>query len=161
MVDAMKKLKLCLDTSILGAIYDTDDQERLNVTNKLLKLIKNKKYDGYITEIALIEVDRAPNDIKLGLSNKIKEVKFNILEETENSLELAGEFIKEGIFSQESRDDGRHIAIAVINDMDVIVSWNFKHMVNIEKKKNINSVNLKCGYKQIEIVSPYEVVDYE
>lgn len=161
MIDTMKKLKLCLDTSILGAIYDTGDQERLYVTDQLLKLIKNKKYDGYITEIALIEVDRAPNNIKVGLSNKIKEVKFNILEETKDCLELAEEFIKVGIFSQESRDDGRHIAIAVINNMDVIVSWNFKHMVNIKKKKSVNTVNLKCGYKQIDIVSPYEVVDYE
>ena len=157
----MNTIKLYIDTSIIGAIYDIEDQDRVDTTKKLLDMIKNREYDGYISDIVLLEIYSAPEKIKSGLVQVIEEDNFKILEETKESLELVNEYGLDEIFPKGSRDDSRHIAIAVTNDMDAVVSWNFKHMVNITKKKMINAVNLRSGCKQIDIVSPYEVIDYE
>ena len=75
-------------------------------------------------------------------------------------MELANAYIKSGAIPLKYRDDARHIAIGVYHDIDFIVSWNYKHMVNIHVERLINSVNLKMGYGSIEIISPEEVIDY-
>lgn len=70
------------------------------------------------------------------------------------------EYLKERIVPEKYRDDGRHIAVAVVNDADVIVTWNCRHMANIERKRMFNAVNMLLGYKQIDIVTPMEVVGF-
>ena len=67
-------------------------------------------------------------------------------------------YLQEGVVPAKFRDDARHIAVAVINSIDVIVTWNCRHMANIEKKRLINAVNLIKGYPQIDIVTPMEVI---
>ncbi len=85
---------------------------------------------------------------------------FKILEETEESINLANAFVKDGAIPERYRDDARHIAIGVFHEVDYIVSWNYKHMVNITVRRLINSTNLKMGYNSIEIISPEEVTGY-
>lgn len=63
--------------------------------------------------------------------------------------------------SKKSRVDAQHIATATISRVDVLVSWNFKHIVNLEKIHGYNSVNLRLGYPILEIRTPIEVIDYE
>jgi len=83
------------------------------------------------------------------------------LVETEESIALAQKYINVGVLSSNFKDDARHVAMATTNNMDMIVSWNFKHIVNFEKIRWFNSVNLVEGYKLIEIFSPREVIHYE
>ncbi|MBM3219672.1 MAG: type II toxin-antitoxin system VapC family toxin [Candidatus Rokubacteria bacterium] len=80
-----------------------------------------------------------------------------VLEETAESVQLAGRYVSSGAMSANAENDARHIAIASVNDIRVVVSWNFRHMVNIERKRRINSVNLAEGFAVIDIVSPWEV----
>jgi hypothetical protein len=84
-----------------------------------------------------------------------------ILSETEETLRLALEYVKEKIVSKNFEGDARHIAVATIHNVDMLVSWNFKHIVHFDKIRQFNSVNLREGYKPIEIYSPREVVSYE
>lgn len=70
------------------------------------------------------------------------------------------EYLKTKIIPKKYRDDWRHIAVAVVNDADVIVSWNCRHMANIEKKRMFNTVNLLLGYRQVDIVTPMEVIGF-
>jgi len=70
-------------------------------------------------------------------------------------------YLQEGVVPAKFRDDARHIAVAVVNELDAVISWNYRHMVNIVTKRRVNAVNLKTGYKQIEILSPEEVLFYE
>ena len=84
-----------------------------------------------------------------------------VLVETEESIALAQKYINAGILSNNFEDDARHVAIATINNVDMIVSWNFKYIVHFEKIRWFNSVNLTEGYKFIEIFSPREVIRYE
>ena len=90
----------------------------------------------------------------------IKNTSFKILFENDDCVKLVNEYMKKKIVPQKYRDDARHIAVAVINNMDIIVTWNCRHMANVENKRIINAVNVILGYKQIDIVTPLEVVGY-
>jgi hypothetical protein len=80
---------------------------------------------------------------------------------TNESDDLAERYIAENVVGESSLDDCRHIALATIHHADVLVSWNFKHIVNIDRIQGYNGVNLKLGYQQIEIRTPYEVIHDE
>ena len=85
---------------------------------------------------------------------------LEVIYETEPCVTLVEEYVKRKIIPRKYRDDARHIAVAVINDVDVIITWNCKHMAQVEKKRMINAVNMMLGYRQIDIVTPLEVVGY-
>jgi predicted nucleic acid-binding protein len=156
----MKKLRLYIDTSVLGGIFDTEDQRRVNTVENLIKLIKDDVYEGFISFLTLDEVSKAPVEIQEGLKSTISESGFKILEEAEECIMLADAYVDEKIIPEKYRNDARHIAIGIVHECDLIVSWNYRHMVNITVRRLINSVNLKMGYKTIEIVSPEEVINY-
>jgi len=83
------------------------------------------------------------------------------IEISEEAIQLADEYINERVVGKTSRDDCIHIALVTINRADVLISWNFKHIVNLNRIRSYNSVNLKLGYPTIEIRSPKEMIDYE
>jgi hypothetical protein len=83
------------------------------------------------------------------------------VELTEDSVNLAKKYIGEGVLGGVKLVDAEHIAIATINRVDVLVSWNFRHIVNLQRIRRYNSVNLKYGYPLLEIRSPLEVITYE
>lgn len=80
---------------------------------------------------------------------------------TEESIKLADTYIAEKVVGKTSLEDCRHIALATINRVDVLASWNFKHIVNLDRIKGYNSVNYKLGYPMIEIRSPKDLLHYE
>ena len=156
----MKKLRLYIDTSILGGLFDNEEPKRVNTAKMLLRLIKDCIYEGFISLLTLEEILNAPDRIHEQLNDKISESGFRILEETEESISLANAYVQDGAIPAKYRDDARHIAIGVFHEVDYIVSWNYKHMVNIAVRRLINSTNLKTGYNSIEIISPEEVTGY-
>lgn len=87
-------------------------------------------------------------------------MKCEILYETDECADLVAEYLKHNVVTQKYRDDARHIAVAVINAMDIIITWNCRHMANVEKKRIVNAVNMIQGYNQIDIVTPLEVIGY-
>jgi hypothetical protein len=80
---------------------------------------------------------------------------------TQESIDLATEYLKEKVVGQTSSDDCIHIATATISKVDLLVSWNFKHIVNIQRIRGYNSINLKNGYSTLEIRSPKDLINYE
>jgi len=153
----MKKLKLYIDTSVLGGLFDTEDTKRVDTAERLFQLIKEGVYEGYISRLIVEEILKAPNKINEELKNKVSETGFKVLEETEETINLSTAYVQDGAIPEKNRNDARHIAIGVFHDLDYIVSWNYKHMVNIAVRRLINSTNLKMGYNPIEIISPEEV----
>ncbi len=83
---------------------------------------------------------------------------LQFVEVTEEAYELAQKYLDEKVVGQTSADDCRHIATATINKVDILVSWNFKHIVNVFRIRGYNSINLRCGYSQLDIRSPKEIV---
>ena len=153
----MKKIRIYIDTSVLGGFFDTEEPKRVNTAETLLRLIKDGVYEGFISLLTIEEIFAAPKKIHYTLRGKISETGFQILEENEESISLAEAYLTDGAIPEKYRDDARHIAIGVIHDLDYIISWNYKHMVNIAVRRLINSTNLKMGYNSIEIISPEEV----
>jgi predicted nucleic acid-binding protein len=156
----MVKTRLYLDTSVIGALYDTEDPKRVNIAKTLQEKIEKGDYEAYISRLFLEEIMKAPEDIREDLISVIKALNLPILEEVPEILKLAEIFVEEGIIPEKYRDDARHIAIAVFYQLDLLVSWNYKHMVNVRVKNQVNSVSLRMGYKRLDIVSPEEVIEY-
>ena len=80
---------------------------------------------------------------------------------SDEAAELAESYLENKIVTKKSADDALHIAIATISNANVLVSWNFKHIVNLDKISKYNMINIVNGYKTIEIRTPREVLNYE
>jgi predicted nucleic acid-binding protein len=146
-----------IDTSIFGGYFD---KEFAKTTKKLFSQIERDKIIILYSELTESELIAAPEKIQSFVRNLPPE-RIQYIEITEESIHLADEYIKDKVVGKTSRDDCIHIALATINRADVLISWNFKHIVNLDRIRGYNSVNLKLGYPIIEIRSPKEMIDYE
>lgn len=156
----MKKIKIYLDTSILNFVL-TDKPElalQKKATIDLVSAIKKDEYEAFISDVVTAEVDRAPQDIAVRLRDVIKDVNPEELSLTKEAEDLAVKYILEGIIPDKYENDAFHIAIASVNDLDLIVSWNFDHIVKLKTKHGVTAINTLLGYKTTEIISPLEVV---
>jgi predicted nucleic acid-binding protein len=151
------KRRIYIDTSVVGGFFDEEFQE---ATAMLFKRLENNEVVFVVSDLLEIELLRAPQQVRELLSRYYSE-KFERIELTEEADVLAESYIKEGVVGKTSLEDCRHIALATINKVDVLASWNFKHIVNLDRIKGYNSVNLRLGYAMIEIRSPKDLVNYE
>lgn len=152
----MRALKIYIDTSVIGGYFDTEFETD---SKKLFDEIKSDKYFLVISDLTEKELLNAPSNVKMLL--KKLQVDFELIKVTEESINLANEYIKEKVVGKTSIDDCIHIATATVNKIDILVSWNFKHIVNIQRIRGYNSINLKNGYSTLEIRSPKDLIDYE
>ena len=154
-----KKLKqrLYIDTSVFGGYFDEEFEE---YTTPLFDRIKLGEFKVLYSAVTQEELENAPENVK----NLVKSLKSDItefIEITDEVVSLASEYITEKVVGKTSFADCLHIALATIYRADFLVSWNFKHIVNIERIRGYNSINIKNGYKQLEIRSPREFEKYE
>ena len=159
-----KKLKIYLDTTIINFLFADDAPEKKEVTMIFFENYLDN-YDVYISQVVIDEINQTPNLSKREallevISNyDLKFVNFGINDEV---IRIAKLYIANNILPYNSYSDSLHIALAVINEIDILLSWNYKHLANINRKKKINILNLNENYtKYLEIVTPYEVTDYE
>jgi hypothetical protein len=106
------------------------------------------------------EIFNAPDNVKTLFKNLPEENLEYVLVDDE-TLNLARKYIFENVIGKTSFDDCVHIALATIHKADILVSWNFKHIVNVYRIRGYNSVNLRSGYPTLEIRSPKDIIDYE
>ena len=155
----MKKLKLYLDTSIINFAFADDAPKQKEVTLKLFDELN--RYKGYISEIVLGEINRASDIKKRRLFNFISKYDLEELMFNESAKILADKYIEAGVIPRKYQEDAFHIAIASVNDLDAIISWNFKHIVKLKTRREVVEINLYMGYKEIDIYSPWEVIDID
>jgi predicted nucleic acid-binding protein len=151
------KPRLYFDTSVFGGHFDDEFSEH---TIPLFERLRSNEFILLFSTVTQDELENAPEKVK-NLVKGIKEEYTEFIEATEEAVELATAYIDEKVVGQTSFADCLHIAIATINTADYLISWNFKHIVNIERIEGYNSINLKKGYKQLEIRSPREFEKYE
>ncbi|MBI2531297.1 MAG: PIN domain protein [Deltaproteobacteria bacterium] len=151
-------MKLYLDTSVLGAMFDTEPAGRREMTQLFFHTVRAPKDTLYVSDLVLEEIDRAPNQVRFSLMTLVRRIQPRVLSESHESLSLAQEYIAAHVVPASSRDDARHIAIATLAGSEALVSWNFRHLVNLRRKRLVHSVNIRLGHPLIEIVSPEEVV---
>lgn len=148
-------IKVYLDTSVISALFDDRNPERKILTEESLLKIKN--YDVYISEITLAEIERTPDT---SLREKMrKEVEnFEVLEITREVEDLANEYIWYKAVPESHQEDVHHISIAVVHEMDYLLSWNFRHIVRKKTRDVLRMVNTLKELKQIEIITPAELL---
>jgi len=152
----MKKDRIYIDTSIVGGYYDLEFEFE---TKLLFELLENKEIIFVISDLMDIELERAPEKVKNLLFNYPSDC-FERVSLTKEVMELGQNYVDEKVVGQTSIEDCYHIAMATINNVDVLASWNFKHIVNFTRIKGYNSVNLKNGYNLLEIRNPKDLIDY-
>ena len=130
------------------------------MTRSFFERFENNELIFVVSDLLDVELIRAPKNVKELLHNYSAD-KFERIELTEDAIKLANTYIEEKVVGKTSLEDCRHIALATISKVDVLVSWNFKHIVNLERIKGYNSVNLRLGYQMIEIRSPKDLINYE
>ncbi|MFW5720699.1 MAG: PIN domain protein [Candidatus Dojkabacteria bacterium] len=146
--------RVYIDTSVIGGCFDKEFNEW---SNKLIEEVLNGRKIAVFSDITIDEIEDAPERVK----NKLKELlDYNpeLVAADSETNNLAKNYILEGAITEKYFEDAQHIAIATIFKVDVLVSWNFKHIVNLDRIRLFNSVNLKNGYSILEIRTPREIL---
>ena len=151
------KQRIYIDTSIVGGYFDNEFEED---TKNFFKRLEKKEIIFVISDLLDIELMEAPEKVK-NLLQKYPGESFERIETTKEVIELADTYIAQKVVGKTSLEDCRHIALATINKVDVLASWNFKHIVNLSKIRGYNSVNMRLGYSMLEIRSPKDLLNYE
>ena len=158
-MDALYKTKIYLDTSVISYLKQEDSPEKMASTLKLWENFKTRKdLEIYLSDITLAEIADCYEPKRSFMRAKLGEINFSIIESDIESEKLADEIINLGILSEKSRDDCYHIAIAVLTSCNYIVSWNFKHLVNVKTINGIRAITNLQGYRPIDIITPEMLV---
>lgn len=143
------------DTSTIGGCFNEEFREW---SVALVEEFKIGKKLIMLSDLTLQELELARDEVR----EKVKEIpKKNqrAIGVTDEAIALAETYIKEGALTIKSYNDALHIALATLNNAGVLASWNFKHIVNLNRIRLYNSINLKLGYRMIEIRTPREILE--
>ena len=149
--------RIYIDTSVFGGYFDEEFTEH---TVPLFDRLRNNEFTLLFSTVTQDELEGAPEKVK-ELVKSLKPEYTDFLDTNDEVVNLALEYISEKVVGRTSYADCLHIALATINHADFLVSWNFKHIVNVDRIRGYNSINIKNGYKQLEIRSPREFEKYE
>jgi len=155
----LRKLKVYLDTSVISHLEAPDTPEKMQDTLLLWEDIKSGKFDVVVSSLTLQEIYRCPEPKQTELLNALKEINFIDAEESEEAKQLSDLYFRAGGLPPKSKDDALHIAIASVNDCDIIISWNFKHIVNLRAIEAVEKVNIVMRYKNLRILSPSTLLE--
>jgi predicted nucleic acid-binding protein len=155
----LKILKIYLETTVFNFKFAEDSPDKKQDTIKLFDEISQGKYIPYTSDYVLQELLRAKEPKKTQMVNLIEQYKIEFLDADKDAEILADKYVFENIIPIKYRTDGIHIAMATINDLDIIVSYNFQHIVKLKTIIGTESINLREGYKRIGIYSPTEVIE--
>jgi predicted nucleic acid-binding protein len=153
----MKTQRIYLDTSVIGGCFDP---EFAPWSKGLFGDIGSGLFIPVTSDIVSAELFYAPTEVK----EKYQEfMQFNpdVLEVNSNVEILTDAYIGHRILSEKFKNDMLHIALASVHNVDILVSWNFKHIVHYDKIAKFNAVNLEYGFRQLMILSPREVTTYD
>lgn len=150
------KEKVYIDTSVIGGCFDQEFEKWSNI---LFDDFRSGKRLAVASDITLDELTDAPKRVQ-DIFASIPDEYVVILISDEESRKLADNYINEKAVSNRYYEDALHIAIATINQVNVLASWNFKHIVNLDRIRMYNSVNLKNGYSILEIRTPREILKF-
>lgn len=158
----MRKLRIYLDTSIISFVYADDAPEKQNITKEFFAKYLDK-YDVCISPLVLAEIENTGDgELKSKLLEVVNKYDIEIIDIAEKDQEsvytLAKKYVKDKIIPPNKFDDAMHIAICVYYGFDILLSWNFRHLANITKQIQVNTVNAKEGYlKELFLLNPMEV----
>lgn len=155
-MDVMKA-RIYVDASVVGGCEDDEFSE---YSARLMERFFRGEFVLVVSNLTVQELAAAPGEVRRHLAS-VPEAHIEMLQLDTEARELAEAYIAAGVIPAKMRADAQHIAIASVARVDVLVSWNFKHIVNLQRIHGYNSVNLRRGYPALEIRAPREVLSDE
>ncbi len=157
----MKKLRLYLETSVWNFMFADDAPEKKEITVKFFEEVQKGAFEIYISELVIAEIDAADDARRDQLKKLIEKYQpFELTADSEVE-ELADKYLAAGIVPAKFENDVIHVAFAVANDLDVVVSWNLKHIVKLKTRLEVNGINKIHGYREVDLCIPEEVISDE
>jgi len=151
------KRRIYTDTSVIGGCLDVEFED---ASRQLLDMFKTGEAILVLSDLTLLELQGAPARVQAVLE-EVPEAHREYVALTEEATILAQRYIDAGVIGAAKRVDAQHIALATISHVEVLASWNFRHIVNLQRIRGYNAVNLRDGYPLLEIRTPQEVIGYE
>ena len=152
----MKVQRVYIDTSVIGGCFDP---EFAQWSNGLVADFRQGLFKAVLSDIVAAEIADAPYQTQ-EIYAELLALGSDFIAVNEAALDLADVYQQRGILTPKFYTDGLHVALATIAEVDVMVSWNFKHIVHFDKIRLFNAINLEQGYKPLQIYSPREVMSY-
>lgn len=151
----MRKIRVFVDTSVFGGVYD---DEFSGPSKRFFERVRRGDYFIIISSEVIEELQDAPEQV-FEVFQDLPADAVKIVHLSNEAIVLATEYVNAGVVGEKSKTDALHVAVATIASTEMIVSWNFKHIVNVKKIHGYNAINLLNGYRPIEIHSPLEMSD--
>lgn len=157
----MRKQRLYLETSVWNHLVPVKPSIFSGDTMDLFTQISEGRHEIFVSEYVAAEIGNTPlSDRREKLRDAVEKYAPGELKIDAEALALAKKYLAEGVVPAAAKDDALHVAIASVAELDMIVSLNMRHIVRVKTRQGINGVNLIEGYRQIEIATPGEVLDY-
>ena len=155
----MQELRVYIETSVWSHVFHDETPDFQRVTVEFLKQAKERVVVPYISTLVLDEVARADARRRDAILEEIAGVGPILLRRSQQADDLAGRYVQAGVLPPSDELDALHVAISTVCEMDVLASWNQRHLANIRRRDLFNSVNRVAGYrKMLEIANPLEVL---
>lgn len=151
------KFRIYADTSVLGGC---EDEEFAEHSIRLMDSFVQGEHTLVLSVLTVQELASAPARVRQRLA-AVPEAHMETLPLSAEASDLAEAYVAAGVLTAKMRADAQHIAMATVGHVNVLVSWNFRHIVNLDRIHGYNSVNLRKGYPMIEIRTPREVLPNE
>ena len=156
----MRIAKLYLETTIFNYYFDSE-RDAYADTLSLFAEIEKGLYQAYTSVYALQELRNAPSEKSEKMLSLVDKYNIIVLDFSTEAEHLANDYISKGVIPQKYYTDSIHIAVATVNDLDMIISLSFKHIVRKKTIELTELINTIKGYRKIGIYTPMEVVDRE
>jgi rRNA-processing protein FCF1 len=157
----MRIPKVYLETTIFNFPFADDAPDKKKAALVLFEEIKNGKYKPYTSGYVIDELQKAGEPKRTEMMKLIDCYQVEVLPTNDETADLADKYIAEGIIPEEYKTDARHIAATAVYDLDIILSYNFRHIVKHKTIKMVEAVNTVLGYRKIDILTPEEVIEYD
>jgi hypothetical protein len=149
-------MRIYADTSVFGGVFD---DEFSSPSTEFFKEVREQRFHLVSSAVVEREIMFAPAAVREFFASML--LLAEVAEVTPGVLDLRNAYIQSGVVTEKSKDDATHVALATVSACEVIVSWNFKHIVHFQKVPRYNAVNVLHGHKEIDILSPPQVLDYD
>lgn len=157
----MGKLRVYLDTSAISHLLQEDVPEKMADTRQLWEMFRAGMYEVYLSTVTLEELKGCSEPKQSQLFDYLGLIDYTLVQIDDNVADIAQQIIEMGILTKKSYDDCQHIGAAIVSECDCIISWNFKHIVNIKTIRGIRAITNLKGHKPIEILNPSVLLESE